>query len=264
MTVEKPKISIVTINYNNVIGLQQTMDSVIGQSYKDIDYVVIDGASTDGSSVVIEKYAKDLGYWVSEPDSGVYNAMNKGVKVAKGEYLLFLNSGDRLIDDDIIQKVVDFGLTTDLLYGDLLFFTPEKEWAWTQPEALTFQIFFKSTIPHPSTFIKKSLFDEVGLYDENLKIVSDWKFFILAIAKYNCSYKHINQIISLYNFDGISSKPENLTIIEAERKLVLEENFPLYIADYKLLNEQETELKKIKYFLKTRKFIKKILNQKNN
>jgi glycosyltransferase involved in cell wall biosynthesis len=260
--VTEPQISIVTINFNNAIGLQETMDSVIGQSYQNIDYVVIDGASTDGSRAVIEQHAKRLSYWISEKDSGIYNAMNKGIKATKGEYILFLNSGDRLIDKDIVAKVVESGLETDLVYGDLLFFTTEKEWIWNQQPVLTFQTFFKSTIPHPSTFIKKPLFERVGFYDEDLKIVADWKFFTLAIAKYNCSYKHINLVISAYNFDGISSKPENLEAINAERSKVLTENFPVFMPDYEQLENLQQEAKKISYFLKTRKLIKKILNQK--
>jgi glycosyltransferase involved in cell wall biosynthesis len=257
-----PKISIITINYNNVAGLQQTIDSVLCQSYPNLDYIVIDGASNDGSVEVIEKNATKLGFWVSEKDKGIYNAMNKGIKAAKGEYLLFLNSGDKLINKDVILEVAETGLTTDLVYGDLLFFTDEKEWEWIQPEVLTFQTFYKSTIPHPSTFIRKTLFDLVGTYDEDLKIVSDWKFFTLAIAKYNCSYKHINLIVSAYKFDGISSAAENLSVINEERSKVLQENFLMFIPDYEDLENLQLEAKKIRYFLKTRKLIKKILNQK--
>lgn len=262
MTVKNQTISIVTINFNNEIGLKETLESVHSQSYTSIHHIVIDGASTDGSVKVIEKYAANLHYWVSEQDTGIYNAMNKGIRTAMGDYILFLNSGDKLINNTIIEDIVKKGLAHDLIYGDLLFFDGKKEWTWNLPSTLTFQSFYKSTIPHPSTFIKRTLFERIGLYDEGLKIVSDWKFFILAIAKYNCSYKHIDQIISIYDFNGISSKQENFDLIEAERKLVLEENFQLFIADYEKLDQQETELKKIKYFLQTRKFIKKILNRK--
>jgi glycosyltransferase involved in cell wall biosynthesis len=256
------KISIVTINYNNVVGLEQTIDSVLAQSYQHIDYVVIDGGSDDGSAAVIEKNAQKINHWVSEKDDGIYNAMNKGIKAAKGDYLLFLNSGDRLIDKETIKEVVDSKPMADLIYGDLLFVTDEKEWTWVQPEVLTFQTFFKSTIPHPSTFIKKTVFDNIGFYDENLKIVADWKFFILAVTKYNCSYKHINRLISAHNFDGVSSKPENLAVINDERSKVLTENFPLFITNYQQLEDLQHEVKKISYFLKTRKLIKKIFNQK--
>lgn len=257
-----PKISVITINYNNRKGLQETILSVIEQNYLFIEYIIIDGGSNDGSADVIQSYQNQLSFWVSESDEGIYNAMNKGIRKATGDYILFLNSGDRLIDATILEEVVRAGLKHDLIYGDLLFFNDEKEWIWKFPNELTFQYFYLSTIAHPSTFIKRTLFDQVGMYDEELKIVSDWKFFILALSKHNATYLHIDKIISAYNFDGISSKPQNLKAIDEERSQVLKLNFPFFIADYQKLNDLEKEMKKIRYFTKPRKFIKKFLNQK--
>lgn len=262
MTTSKPKISIITINYNNADGLRQTIQSVLGQSYTAIEYIVIDGASTDGSPLVLEGFKPNLAYALSEADAGIYNAMNKGIKVATGDYLLFLNSGDKLLNTDTIEQVVANGMEADLVYGDLLFFDGVKEWTWNLPETLTFQTFYTSTIAHPSTFIKRSLFGTVGLYDEELKIVSDWKFFLLATARYACTYKHINLVISAYNFDGISSRPENLSAIEVERAKVLAKEFSLFVPDYEELALLKREMKKISYFMKVRKAVKKIFNQK--
>ena len=98
-------LSIITINYNDKEGLARTMNSVLSQTYTDFEYIVIDGGSNDGSKTIIEQHQDQLGYWVSEPDSGIYNAMNKGIAKANGEYILFLNSGDVLIDDTIIKYV---------------------------------------------------------------------------------------------------------------------------------------------------------------
>jgi glycosyltransferase involved in cell wall biosynthesis len=262
MSAKNPKISIVTINFNNGPGLEDTIKSVINQSYGFIEYLVIDGASVDSSLKLIETYSDRIFFWVSEPDNGIYHAMNKGIEQATGEYILFLNSGDRLINDTVIAEVANIGLTHDLVYGDLLFFDHEKTWSWNLPDQITFKSFYQSTIPHPSTFIKRSLFDKAGPYDEKLKVVSDWKFFITALAIHNASYLHINKVISAYNFDGISSKPENLKLIDFERLQVLNEYFPFFVDDYKTLTAVELEMKKIKYFLKTRKLIKKIINQK--
>lgn len=262
MTTSKPKISIITINYNNAEGLRQTIQSVLEQSYTAIEYIVIDGASTDGSQLVVEEFSSKLAYALSEADKGIYNAMNKGIKVATGDYLLFLNSGDKLLGNDTIERVVANGMEADLVYGDLQFVDGTKEWTWNLPETLTFQTFYTSTIAHPSTFIKRALFVTVGLYDEALKIVSDWKFFLLATAKHNCSYKHINQVISAYNFDGISSRPENLIAIALERAEVLAKEFPLFVPDYEELKQLKQEMKKINYFIKVRKAVKKIFNQK--
>ncbi len=262
MATNKPKISIITINYNNAEGLAQTMRSVTEQSYDAIEYIVVDGASTDGSVAVMDSFKPMLAHALSEKDAGIYNAMNKGIKLATGDYLLFLNSGDKLISPRIIEEVVAQGLQADLVYGDLKFFDHEKEWTWNLPDQLTFRFFYESTLPHPSTFIKRELFDKVGLYDEGLKIVSDWKFFMLAVARHNCSYQHINCLVSAYNFDGISSKPENMQAIQLERSKVLAADFPLFLADYEELDQLKKELKKIKYFMKVRKAVKKIFNQK--
>ena len=119
------KLSIITINRNNAAGLRKTIESVVSQTYTDFEYIIIDGASTDGSVEVIKEYAEatlpcgeGLGerlYWVSEPDKGIYNAMNKGILKAQGEYLLFLNSGDWLVDKDVIKSFIDLNIINDIV-----------------------------------------------------------------------------------------------------------------------------------------------------
>ena len=99
------KISIITINYNDKIGLSKTINSVLNQSWQKFEFIVIDGGSNDGGLEVIEQHKDKIDYWVSEPDKGVYNAMNKGIKVAKGEYLIFMNSGDTFYDDNVLEKI---------------------------------------------------------------------------------------------------------------------------------------------------------------
>ena len=121
------KLSIITVNLNNRDGLQKTIDSVICQTFRDFEWIVIDGGSTDGSKELIEQYADHFAYWVSEPDKGIYNAMNKGIKVAKGEYLQFLNSGDSLWNETTLQGVVPFfSGTTDIFYGDVAIMKEDK------------------------------------------------------------------------------------------------------------------------------------------
>ncbi len=246
----EPKITIITINFNNAQGLEKTLKSVADQTYKNIQYVVVDGASTDGSRDVIEKFMKYIDIAIIEPDSGIYNAMNKGIKQASGDYLLFLNSGDWLLSDTVIEQVNSYRLDQDIVYGDMIFRNNQKEWAWNLPATLTFETFYTSTIPHPSSFIKRDLFNMVGLYDESLKIVSDWKFFILAVTKFNCSYKHIDCIISSYDFNGISSLPENLPAISAERNAVLLAEFPRMVKDYEELIRLKEKVSRNKFALK--------------
>ena len=108
------KLSIITINYNNLAGLQKTIESVVSQTFRDFEWIVIDGGSVDGSRELIERYANSFSYWVSEPDKGIYNAMNKGIVVAKGDYLLFLNSGDWLCDEMALERSFSHHPTKDI------------------------------------------------------------------------------------------------------------------------------------------------------
>ncbi|MFV5688936.1 glycosyltransferase family 2 protein [Flavobacterium sp. ZT3R25] len=228
-----PKLSIITINYNNLEGLKRTVESVINQTWQELEFVVIDGGSTDGSAAYIASQSANINYWVSEPDKGIYNAMNKGIAKATGEYLLFLNSGDHLYNNTVLQENKRYLDNYDLIYFNLQIRNDTNSKIVIYPDKLCFSDLYDGYLPHPSTFIKKALFEIVGLYDENLKIVSDWKFFILAIFKYQCSYVKISETISTYYLDGISS----ITDSSEERNQVLNEYFSEYINDYEeLLN----------------------------
>jgi len=112
----QPKLSIITVNLNNAEGLRKTIESVVTQTFTDFEYIIIDGGSTDGSVEIIKLYADKITYWVSEPDKGIYNGMNKGIMVAKGEYCQFLNSGDWLVNENVLKEVF---ADVDIVYGDL-------------------------------------------------------------------------------------------------------------------------------------------------
>lgn len=262
MVFNSPKISIITINYNNEIGLSKTIQSVIGQSYPNIEYIVIDGGSGDGSKGVLTRFEQQITYMVSEPDLGIYNAMNKGIKVSTGDYLLFLNSGDNFDNDRVIEDAVDYGLTEDLVYGNITNVNGEEMTDWIATDHLTFQTFYEHTIPHPATFIKKSLFNMIGLYSEEYKIVSDWEFFLLATCKYNCSYKHINLRIAQFYLDGISGDPNNYTELLAERTTVLKKHFPYFIEDYEAHKRTKDELRKVKKYVKLKRFVKGLFKKR--
>ncbi len=232
------KISIITINYNDVLGLEKTFNSVVNQSNKNFEYIVIDGGSTDGSKEFIEKNSDKVSYWISEKDSGIYNAMNKGINVAKGDYLLFLNSGDWLFENDSISNV-DKLITgfKDIYYGNAIFKFAKKDKLVVYNERISFQFFTHSSFCHQATFIKKQLFFDVFMYNENLKIVSDWEFFIYAICIKNVSHQYIDVIVSNYDLNGISSRPEFEALKHKEREIVFNNYFPMFIGDYENLNE---------------------------
>ena len=131
------RLSIITVNYNNCMGLQRTMDSVIAQSFEDYEWLVIDGGSSDGSRELIEQNAEHFTYWVSEPDHGVYHAMNKGIAKAKGDYMCFLNSGDVYADAHVLERVFDYPLGQDLVFGDWYLQYPDHRDLVKEPEALS-------------------------------------------------------------------------------------------------------------------------------
>jgi glycosyltransferase involved in cell wall biosynthesis len=229
-----PSLTIITINYNNLAGLKKTFESVFHQTFQDFEYVVIDGGSTDGSKELIEQYQDKIDYWVSEPDKGIYNAMNKGIKAASGEYVYFLNSGDTFCQDDTLSSVIEgMKKPLDFYYGDLKFSNSDD--VIYCPDTLSFDYFYKMTLPHQAVFIRKDLFDTVFYYNESLKIVSDWEFFICAICKYDASYKHLNVFIANYDLNGFSSNPENRELYLSERKACLNKHFRYFIDDHKEL-----------------------------
>lgn len=224
------KISIITINFNNCEGLQKTIESVIYQTYKDIEYIVIDGNSTDGSKKALEQYRDHFAYWVSEPDAGIYCAMNKGTAHASGDYVLYLNSGDCLFDANTIEDVIPELGEEDLVMGKVRFI-PSGRIGWDDISApITLMNFIEGgPVPHQATFIKRSLVERHP-YDEKFRIVSDWKFFIQSICIDNCTYKIIPNVITDFMEGGISS---NWHLCEGERQQVIKELIPLaIISDY--------------------------------
>ncbi len=244
------KLSIITVNLNNATGLQKTMESVFAQTFTDYEYIIIDGGSTDGSKELIEKHRNKFVCAISEKDNGIYNAMNKGIVKAEGEYLLFLNSGDFLYSEHSIADFFIHSNDEDIVYGDVYVIEKEREWIKTYPDKLSFGFFLRDSLHHQSTIIKKSVFEKTGLYDENLRIVSDWKVCMNAICLYQFSYRHINSCISVFPRDGFSSDPENVELFKKERKAVVDQYYPMFGIDYERAKETESKLADCKQSLK--------------
>ena len=216
------KLSIITINYNNLEGLKRTYDSVVSQTCYDFEWIIIDGGSTDGSKEFIEERQEHFAYWCSEPDKGIYNAMNKGIAKATGEYLQFLNSGDNLVDDRVIEEFLALGWDEDVISGDIVI-DGDRSRVSKNPEEedLDFDKLRLGTLTHPPSFIKKLLFKQYGSYDESLMIVSDWKFFLEVLIIHNHSYRHWNRLVTVFYTDGMCSKIENQKLHIMERASVL-------------------------------------------
>lgn len=225
-------ISIITVSFNNKAGLEQTVKSVMSQTYKPyIEYIIIDGGSTDGSRDVLGQYSDSITYWVSEPDNGIYAAMNKGIAVAKGEYCLFLNSGDTFYCDDILEKVTPL-LTTDFVCGNAAV-VGSNSYTWTAPDIIN-DLFWlqRFSICHQSTFIRTALLKERP-YNESLRIVGDYEQMAYEFLVNHRSYSKVNFIICNYGCDGISANHEKS---DREKIHVLDEFwYNGFIADDELL-----------------------------
>lgn len=227
----KPKISIVTINFNDATGLEKTISSVVHQSYNDFEYIIVDGGSTDGSVKVIEENQQKISYWVSEPDNGIYNAMNKGIVKANGEYILFLNSGDYLVNNEVLENAAkELVSNIDFVVGNLEYTTDNNSLCIrVHPEKLTFTYLVTKTISHPSTFIKKEMFEEFGMYNEALKIVSDWEFFFKCLGLNGATYKSIDVTVTHFDMFGVSSSNEEK--VKAEKEMVFKKYLPTIFND---------------------------------
>lgn len=224
------KLSVITINWNDKVGLEKTMQSVVSQTYSDYEYIVIDGASTDGSLDIIHQYRDQIDKWTSEPDSGIYNAMNKGIQQAEGEYYYFLNSGDFLASEYVFEEIFREERNESFICGNIFW---EKNGQLTKDEEYknrdwVFSLYdiYSGFLSHQAFFIKKTMFDKYGLYDERLKIMSDWKLFFIAIGIHREGVKYIDFDISVYNTDGISSRIGGEVILKEKRLVAKEELSP--------------------------------------
>jgi len=200
-------------------------------------------------------------YWISEPHMGVFNALNKGIAASKGEYCLFLNSGDWLYNNDSLFSIHAKVNTAQIVSANFIQHIGKRMVKTYFPKKLHKHYFFSNSLPHPATFISRSLFDKIGFYNELHKIVSDWEFFLLAIKKNNSSFKKLSECISVYNLEGISNNPENSTLMIIEREEVIKENFPEQLSNYHhyLKNKNSAKNQLIKYFHKVTRFTYRML-----
>ena len=253
------KVSIITINYNNAAGLEKTINSVISNDLYNIEYFVIDGNSTDGSVDVIKKYESKINFWISESDSGIYSAMNKGIRQATGQYILFVNSGDVIKEDCDLQSIISQITGEDIVYFDMEIADSLSKTIYIKqyPSNPDFKYFAEDTLPHTASFIKKELLVIYGYYSEEKKITSDWAFFMDAVCLVDCTYKHINSCFSTFYIDGISSNASNKQLLIDERNEHIAHSYPLYNTLYRDWIEKKQELYKLKTSISV-KYLKKL------
>lgn len=254
------KLSVITINYNNAGGLRKTMESVTRQTFADFEYIVIDGGSTDGSAEIIREYADKVSYWVSEPDRGIYHAMNKGVKAARGEYCALLNSGDIYVDEQVLERMFSQGVTADIAVGDMI---SDNGNVMRAPEEVTMMFLMRGSLAHPASFTRRSLLLEHP-FNEQSKILGDHDFFMYALVKMNASYQRLEGIVSVFDLTGISSTTKRYSDSELQILRTTEDEIllPRVRADYEVWMGQKDDYHRLFYTLsysKNRKLVYRLV-----
>ena len=232
------RLSIITINYNDKNGLEKTIKSVINQSCRDYEFIVVDGGSNDGSADIIKNHTDYIDKWVSEPDKGIYNAMNKGALMASGDYITYLNSGDEFHDQDVTRDIIShLDRETDIIFGNVLNVHRgglTNIYRFTRPISL--MSLYRSVVNHSGAFISRRQ-QLKRPYNESLKICSDRQFFIESLVIDNCSYRQIDRIITRFDKTGVSSSKESDELMDKENEMILDLTVPPRIAsDYRRTN----------------------------
>lgn len=233
-------LSIITINWNNASGLEKTISSVAAQTCMEFEYVIVDGVSTDGSVDVIKNHESEIAHlqWVSEPDTGIYNAMNKGIRMATGDYIQILNSGDMLANPNVVQKMckaLEAKAYPEIMYGNMIKDSVngkkirDKGFAGRKPTMIDF---FHSTLNHDPAYIKRSLFEKFGYYREDLPITADWRWYVEAIPFGGVEPVYVDIDVTIFDMTGVSET--QLAKREQERDEELQRILPLGVyQDYK-------------------------------
>jgi len=219
-------ISIITVVYNNEATIRQAIESVLTQSYPKIEYVIIDGNSKDNTVSIIEEYKNRLGFFISEPDKGLYDAMNKGIQVATGDVIGILNSDDLYQDSDVLTDIMNqfnADSTLDIVYGNLVYVKKEEVNQvvrnWKSKEYYTKFFDDGNVPPHPSLFLKNTVYKKVGLFNLEFKLASDYEFMFRVFKKNHFKSKYINRLIVKMRLGGETNK-SILNIINQNKEIL--------------------------------------------
>ena len=244
------------------------MESVVNQSSQAFEHIIIDGNSTDGSLNTIRKFvnippatytpeAFPVTYWVSEPDAGIYNAMNKGISQARGKYCLFINSSDFLADKNVIQDIFESITNADIICGRCAITQNGNVVHITNPpEKITFGTLYSGGgLSHQATLIKKELFKDLGMYDEGYKYNGDIEFWYRSIVLNAATTQKIKTLISYYNLEGLSSSHNNSKeFVDEHKKILSHPFFESIIPDYEAWKVKQEEMK-VSYWIKSKSFL---------
>lgn len=218
------KISVITVCRNASHLLKKTIESVLEQTYENIEYIIIDGASTDNTRELVESYSERIDQFISEPDSGIYDAMNKGIHKASGDLMIFLNAGDYYVSKYALQYAVSkMNLEkADLFFGRFVWNDPRtqdiilSDHSWV---TYTWDL-QQSNFPHPATFYKKTLFDDLGRFDTSFTIAGDYEWNMRALVKHKTPFQYLDIITTVFFADGISNKKETEALNNDEKQKI--------------------------------------------
>jgi glycosyltransferase involved in cell wall biosynthesis len=230
-----PLVSIVTVNLNDRAGLARTLASIGRQTFTDREVVVVDGGSTDGSVEVIRENAAVVSDWVSEKDAGIFDAMNKGIRRARGTYCVFLNGGDSFASDDALERFFAAAEPVeDILYSDAVIEHEDgTTHVWETPEQLDWELFMRTTLPHQSSAFRRDLFARIGPYDTRFRMGADHEFYLRAIVVRGATTRKVAVPLALQVWGGFSNQPRNYALLREERKLAKERALsPLLLAHW--------------------------------
>jgi glycosyltransferase involved in cell wall biosynthesis len=208
---DKPLFSIITINYNDHLGLERTLLNALNQSYTNFEYIVIDGGSTDESTTIIQRYQDRIDYWVSEPDQGVYDAMNKGLQQVNGNYVYFLNSGDAFYSESTlleIERYIRAQNLPDIVYGDVIYVNPETKAETPSNFKVDKIALYNKMICHQAMFCQKHIFDNIGGFDTVFKIKADYDWLLRALF-HGASIHKAHMMVAYYEEGGLSETQFN-------------------------------------------------------
>lgn len=206
------KISIITVCYNSEATIRDTIESVLAQSHPDVEHIIVDGASTDGTLQVIDEYRGRIAKVISEPDRGLYDAMNKGVQAASGDVIGILNSDDFLEDEHVVAHVADCfteHAAVDMVFGDVVFVEPHDLNVvfryYSSAHFRPWKLRFGWMPPHPATFVRKEAYDRCGLYSLRYKIAADYEMFVRWLLKHKLRYRRIDRVMVRMRAGGVST-----------------------------------------------------------
>jgi glycosyltransferase involved in cell wall biosynthesis len=204
VTIEYPKVSVITVVYNAEATILQTINSVLTQTYSNFEYIIIDGKSTDGTTEKIKKIETKLAYWISEKDGGIYDAMNKGIQVSKGEWVIFLGADDIFFNNGVLSDIFTNNKldSVDFLYGDVILKTKQKIFGGRR----TYDQLISLNINHQSIFYSKTLFERLGLFNLKYKILADYEFNLRIFRDQLIVKKYVAGVITLYYDKGRSNQ----------------------------------------------------------